>query len=81
MGKLEFIKRDLQLGHAEIVEHFGHRLDHHRRAAEVVLDGFRIGVIVQVVLERDLVDEAGEAGPVVFRQGRGKSEMEGKVRM
>ena len=64
----EVVEADVFRFHTEIIEHLEYGGIHHRRAAEVVLDVFGSRVILQVVIQHDLMNEAGVARPVVFRQ-------------
>ena len=64
----EVVKSDVFGRHAEVVEHFHNSGEHHGRSAEVVFNFFRLGVVFQIVIQQNLVDEAGVAGPVVFRK-------------
>lgn len=70
LAVLELIKGDVAFGDSEVGEHFRAGFDHHRRAAEVVFDRFRVGVLAQIFFQHDLVDEAGVAGPVVLGERR-----------
>jgi hypothetical protein len=77
-GPLKFVEGDLLVGHAELGEHFGAGFNHHRRAAQVELHGFRVGVSFEIVNPHGFVDKAGVACPVILaeRIGEGKLKVE-----
>lgn len=76
----EIVERDVLGFDAEIVQHLEHRRVHHRWSADVVLDVFRGGVLTQIVLQQDLMNEALVPRPIVFWKWLGKSDIELEVR-
>ena len=64
----EVVEHDVLGLDTEIEEHVDDRLVHHRRSAHVVLDVLGRRMVLEVVVEHHLVDEAGVAGPLVLRQ-------------
>ena len=62
----------------QIVEHLEHGRVHHRWAADVVLDVFRSGMVLQIVVVQHLMNEAGVTVPIVLglRFGEGDVELE-----
>ena len=63
----------------EIVEHGQDRLDHHGRAAKIVLAILRRGVVLEVAVQKHFVDETCRTFPIVprlrFRQGGDPAEI------
>jgi hypothetical protein len=78
-GYSEFVVGDIAGGNTDPGEHLGACLDHHRWAANIVLDGLGVGVVTQVFFPDDFMYEANIANPVVLRQRRGESKLEGEV--
>ncbi len=67
--------------HSSLGEHSGTSLDHHRRTAQVVFRGLRIGMLHEVLFQDDFVNKALVAGPVVFTQWRRQGDMKGEIAM
>ena len=61
-------RRIVAVPRIEGVEHIHSGLGHHRRTAHVELAIFRILMILQILFIQDVGDEAGEAGPMIFRE-------------
>ena len=65
-GRSKFIESDLAPVHLEAGQHLERGLNHPGRAAEVVFDARGIGMLDEVIIPQNLVDETGVGLPVVF---------------
>jgi hypothetical protein len=71
--------RDLVGRDADCGKHLRACFDHHRRAAEIVFDCLGTSVTAQVVLQENFMDQPNVTRPLVARQWRGESKVEGEV--
>lgn len=62
----KIVEQDILRLHSQAVQHLHARLEHERRTTEVVLDVLGRGMILQIVVINDLVDEPRVPGPVVL---------------
>src|SRR3989344_5651810 len=77
----EVVEQDVLRLHTQVSEHLDDRGVHHGRAAHVELAILRSRMVLQIVLVQHVVDEAGRAVPVVFRQRIGQRQMPLEVRV
>ena len=75
----KLVEGDLAAIDLQGVEHREGGLDHGGRAAEIVFDGRGIGMAGEIVFEQDFVDQSGMRSPIIFRQRRGKGEVEAEI--
>ncbi len=64
-------QHNVHLVHIQTGQHLQRGPDHGRRSAEIVFNTRRIGVLGEIVLPKDFVDEAGVGLPVVLHQRLG----------
>ena len=62
----KIVEQDILRLHSQAVQHLHARLEHERRTTEVVLDVLGCGMILQIVVINDLVDEPRVPCPVVL---------------
>jgi hypothetical protein len=65
----EIVECDVLFFNPQVVKHLKDRGVHHWWATDVVLNVFRSGMIFQIVVVENLMDEPGVAVPVIFWQG------------
>jgi len=75
------VEGDLVFGHAQFGEHLGAGLDHHGRAAQVELHRLGVRVILEILDQHQLVNEARVPAPVVFRLRARQRHMKREVRV
>jgi len=76
----KIVECDILWFNTKIFTHFHDALIHHRWTAKVVLDVFRTWVVLEVIVNHDLMDEASQTGPVVLGQRLGQCKMETEIR-
>src|SRR5690606_34325202 len=74
-GSREFVQRDILVLDAQILEHLDDGGVHHGWTAHVKLAVLRRRMVLQIVFIDHVVDEAGLAGPVVFRLRIGQRDV------
>lgn len=75
----KIVEEDAFAFDAQVVQHREDCAGHHRGAAEVILAVLRILMLLEVIVKQHLMDEAGVAGPVIFRLGIGQSEVQSEI--
>ena len=76
----EVVVSDVFWLHSEVIQHLEDGSVHHWRTADVVLNVFRSGVLAEVVLKQDLVNESNVSIPVVLFLWFRESNIELEVR-
>ena len=75
----EVVEEELTALYPEVLEHYLDGIRHRARTAHVVFDVFGSFVILEVVVEDNLMDEARVAPPVVLGLRIREGDVEGEV--